>query len=189
MNAKKQELQEQRDAALPDCTCGGRLDGIDSFGRSSTAQCDQCSDCFLVVADGSGDPAVILLRTFNQRRGEGPARRRLDDRGKAERLIAALTVDGWPSPGEVVDFGIRSSLNYDALQSAIRLGVSSYELDRVQGDGKAISELIRAVTPDPLLHVEFETPYDARHELNGLSRSEQVRPAFARDSHEPEIER
>lgn len=215
MSIEKQHDQEQRDTSLPTCTCGGQLNNIDSFGRSSTAQCDSCNACYLVVAEGSGDPVVILLRKFrgelilpskfDERRGEGLDRRFLDNHTMADGLMVALAADGWPAHAQVVEFGIQSSLHYDALQEAARLGVSAYEFDRVLGDGKAITELVRAVTTDTQLHVEFETPYDRFYGFEGhvshdrnttlakLGRHRQVDEsldvACGSDHHEPELER
>lgn len=87
-------------------------------------------------------------------------KRPLHDLGMAERLANCLDLDVWPSPAIVLDFGIASRSHLGALRHAVRGGVTPYELDRVMGDGPAITRLVRAVPGQPYDEAVFHTVYD-----------------------------
>jgi len=87
-------------------------------------------------------------------------KRPLHDMGMAERLANCLDLDVWPSPAIVLDFGIASHRHFGALQHAVRNGITAYELDRVVGDGAALTRLIQAVPGQPYGEVVFQTVYD-----------------------------
>ena len=78
----------------------------------------------------------------------------------AERLVECLVSDEWPSPATVADFGIDSSAHYMALKHAVRTGITAYELDRVMGDGPAITQLVQGVPSQPCRFVRFRTLWD-----------------------------
>ena len=59
-----------------------------------------------------------------------------------------------------MDYGIDSKRHLGALQHAVRAGVTAYDLDRVMGDGPAITRLVRSVPYHPYADVEFQTAYD-----------------------------
>jgi hypothetical protein len=86
--------------------------------------------------------------------------RPLGDLYMATRLHEDLLRDSWPSPATVVDFGIASERHLGALRYAARAGVTAYDLDRVMGNGPAITRLVRSVPGQPLNDVEFHTAYD-----------------------------
>lgn len=104
---------------------------------------------------------VIHLADFHVKRGDAAGQRPLDDRSMAQRLVECLVDDVWPSPATIVDFGIDSPQHLGALQHAVRSGCTAYDLDRVMGDGPAITRLVRGFAQQPYGHVEFATLYDA----------------------------
>ena len=73
----------------------------------------------------------------------------------------SLALDELPSPAAVVDYGIDSLDHLGALQHAIATGVTVYDLDRVMGDGPAITRLVRNVPDQPYPDISFSTAYDA----------------------------
>jgi hypothetical protein len=143
----------------PFCLCGGRLTEFDRCGESSTARCDSCHACSLII-QGSGLSACIPLRDFHRKRGDGNSQRPFHDLGMAERLVACLRADEWPSQATVLDFGIRDERHLGALQHAVRSGITAYDLDRVIGDGRAITCLVYAVPGQPFADIQFQTAYD-----------------------------
>lgn len=140
-------------------TCGDEVRKVDSSGCSSTFQCVMCGYCSLVIALPTLN-VVIRLSDFHLKRGDTQYQRPLNDFGMAKQLVESLCLDCWPSPATIVDFGINSSSHLGALQCAVLAGCTAYDLDRVMGDGPAITQLVRAV-PDQLYpFVEFRTVYD-----------------------------
>ena len=177
------EITSQLRPVETTCSCGGELHEIDRSGPSATACCEACQEFFLLLAVNDPPKRVpIQLRQFDQRRGDGPGRRPLDDLGMAKRLKQDLFLDLWPSLATTTDFGIRDTEHYAALKEAVFRGVTAYELDRVLGDGQAITQLVRATAGDSYPHVEFETSYDLFYELDAQVEQE-------RGDLDPEIER
>lgn len=141
------------------CDCSGRLRQLDAGEFSETLHCPECDCCFLNIFH----PRFrqwIPLRDFHLKRGEGPTRRPLDDLRMADRMVVYLAMDVWPTPAMVVDFGIDTPHHLGALQYAVRGGVTAYELDRVMGDGDAITRLVRCIPHQPYANVQFRTAYD-----------------------------
>ena len=132
---------------------------IDAYGSSSTIQC-LCCDGYSLVVDLPNLHACIYLSDFGLKRGNAPHQRPLDDFRMAQQLVKCLVSDCWPSPATIVDFGIDSSSHLGALQAVVHAGCTAYDLDRVMGDGPAITQLIRAVPDQPYPFVEFRTVYD-----------------------------
>lgn len=144
----------------PDCCgCGGTLEEKDRGLLSTTFACAKCGTCTLAIAHRRFQ-VWIPLRDFHLKRGNGPMKRSIQDLAMATRLAHYLNLDQWPTPAVVMDFGIASSCHFGALQHAVRSGIGPYELDRVMGDGAAITRLIRAIPGQPYDKVEFQTPYD-----------------------------
>ena len=141
------------------CKCGGPIALVDSYGNSFTVRCKACAHCSLVVAR-SDAIQMIRLADFHLKRGDAPDQRPLDDLAMASRLVRCLVHDEWPTFATITDYGIESASHLGALQYAVRSGCSAYDLDRVTGDGPAITELVRAVPVQPYLGIEFQTPYD-----------------------------
>ena len=141
------------------CTCGGGLWVLDTDGFSTTAACHRCKCCWLLIQHPHFAVSVALS-DFHLKRGDGPNRRPLGDLTMATRLVANLLHDAWPSPATVVDYGIDSDRHLGALQYAVCAGVTVYDLDRVMGDGSAITRLVRSVPGQPCADVEFRTAYD-----------------------------
>jgi hypothetical protein len=76
-----------------------------------------------------------------------------------ENVFLSLILDVWPNMAGIVDFGLQSDRHYGALQYAVRNdGVTREELDRVVGDGEAITTLIRP--GNPYWGVTFQTAWD-----------------------------
>jgi hypothetical protein len=140
-------------------TQDGNFRQVDAYGCSSTVKCLCCSGYSLVVALPTLH-ARIHLSDFGLKRGNAPHQRPLDDFRMAEQLVKCLVFDRWPSPATIVDFGIDSSSHLGALQAVVHAGCTAYDLDRVMGDGPAITQLIRAVPDQPYPFVEFRTVYD-----------------------------
>ena len=142
------------------CSCGGELQRVDASGHSQTTLCKKCRYCSLIVHHPNFE-LCILLADFHLKRGDLDGQRPLGDLGMATHLVDCLTHDVWPSPATIVDFGIDTPRHLGALQHAVGAGITAYDLDRVMGDGLALTPLIRSVPDQPYGNVEFETPYDA----------------------------
>ena len=141
------------------CDCGEEIDVLDSAGYSATMCCPHCCRDVLCIRHPDFR-ATIPLRDFSRKRGAGPQQRPLADLSMAEALVDSLMLDEWPSPAAVVDFGIDSTEHLGALQYAVRAGVTAYDLDRVMGDGAAITRLVRSVPDQPYHETTFVTAYD-----------------------------
>ena len=144
------------------CTaeCEAPMTVLDASGTSETLQCVACHRCYLVTNGASGQVS-IALRDFHLRRGDGDEQRPLSDLAMAEQLVQDLRADRWPSSATVIDFGIGSPVHLGALQHAVACGVTAYELDRVLGDGAAITALVQSVLQQPYPEVTFDTAYDS----------------------------
>ena len=122
------------------CECEGTLTTLDSHGSSKTLQCDACRMCRLVVRHPNFG-MTIPLADFHLKRGDDADQRSYGDLAMATQLHSCLIDDVWPSSATIVDFGIESRSHLGALQHAIRAGCTAYDLDRVMGDGAAITRL------------------------------------------------
>lgn len=140
------------------CECGGSFRLLDQGGNSYTIQCGECNHCSLLISR-SNRLHVIRLADFHLKRGAN-GYRSMADLTMAENLVRCLLDDEMPTPAITVDFGISSSCHLGALQNAVRLGVTAYELDRVMGDGPAITQLVNSVPAQPYGLLEFETEWD-----------------------------
>jgi hypothetical protein len=141
------------------CDCGEEIDVLDASGYSATMCCPHCCRDALRIHHPDFQ-ATISLRDFSRKRGDQPHQRPLDNLSMAEGLVDALILDAWPSPATVLDFGIDSAEHLGALQHAVRSGITAYDLDRVVGDGQAITRLVRSVPHQPYHEVTFVTAYD-----------------------------
>lgn len=139
--------------------CGDGVKQVDSFADSQTVRCIQCGRCALIKSSLI-IRTVIPLVDFHLKRGSGFKKRPLDDLSMAEGLVECLRNDCWPSMATVSDFGIDTFSHLGALQSAHWAGCNVYDLDRVLGDGRAITQLIRAVPEQRYPDVEFFTTWD-----------------------------
>ena len=142
------------------CSCGGEFQPMDASGHSFTAVCETCQRGSLII-EHPNFGLVIPLADFHLKRGDEGDQRPLRDLGMATRLVECLVYDQWPSSATIVDFGIESRSHLGALQHAVRAGITAYDLDRVLGDGPAITALVRGVPGQPYRYIEFETAYDA----------------------------
>jgi len=142
-----------------DCTCGGALVVLNRCGASSTAACQRCQCCWLLI-DHPNWTARIALADFHLKRGEASDQRPLTDLTMAIGLVESLIDDALPSPATIVDYGIDSRRHLRALRYVVREGVTAYDLDRVIGDGPAITRLVRSVPGQPEAGVDFRTVYD-----------------------------
>ena len=139
--------------------CKGRVKVLDSFADSRTVRCEACLQCALIKSSPL-IRTVIPLRSFHLTRGVGSMLRPLHDMVLAEELVECLKHDRWPSKATTVDFGIATPSHLGALQSAYWGGCNVYDLDRVLGDGKAITQLVQAVREQRYRDVRFFTVYD-----------------------------
>ena len=140
------------------CECGCELEVIDSFESSSTTRCQTCGLYSLFIRHPRFQQ-LILLTDFHLKRGHGPNQRPLTNLSMATQLVECLVRDAWPSYATVVDFGIDRSSHLGALQFAVRNGVTAYDLDRVMGDGPAITQLVRSIPGQPYGAIKFKTAY------------------------------
>lgn len=148
----------------PNCQCGGVMDIIDCSESSVTAICQKCRHASLVV-NHSEFSACIPLCDFHLKRGDRPGDRPLDDVKMARDLYGDLLRNQWPSPVVTLEYGIDDSSHFKALQFAIRAGVTPYDLDRVEEDGPAITQLVRSVPGQPFEFVVFRTIWDGAFNL------------------------
>ena len=141
------------------CPCGRALELVDASRYSRTTACPACRRCMLIVAHPDFELSISLA-DFHLRRGDFPGRRPLTDLAVATRLVDCLARDEWLSPAASVDFGVDTPEHHGALRHAVRAGIGAYELDRVLGDGPAITQLVRGIPGQPFKCVEFRTAYD-----------------------------
>lgn len=141
------------------CRCGGSYDVIDSYRSSSTISCRECGHASLVITQPNVAMTIHLV-DFHVKRGPKPDQRPIDDLKMAKDLWLQLTFDTWPSPAACVDFGIQTAEHYLALRHVVLEGISAYELDRVMGDGRAITSLVRGILKQLCPGIIFRTPYD-----------------------------
>lgn len=141
------------------CLCGEEIVVLDCQGHSTTLCCPRCLNGVLVINHPDYRVSVVL-EDFCRKRGDSPPQRPLVDHSLAEGLFDSLVLDMWPSPAAVVDFGIDSADHLGALQHAVAVGVTAYDLDRVLGDGRAITSLVRNVPGQPYPEIRFATAYD-----------------------------
>jgi len=160
--ARSEVIRENR---LPTyCQCDRESVVLDYHGISRTEQCRDCGYCSLVI-DRRPEPVLIRLCDFHRTRGDDYDQRPFHELRMAEQLVNCLTHDVWPSSAAVVDFGIATDRHRDALQHAVRTGFSAYDLDRVTGEGPAITQLVRAAPGQQYADLEFRTAYDDLHTL------------------------
>jgi len=139
--------------------CGRQVEPLDSFADSRTVRCPRCLRCALIKSSPL-IRTVIPLKDFHLKRGVGCTLRPFDEMEMAEELVECLKHDRWPSIATVVDFGIDTPSHLGALQSAYWGGCNVYDLDRVLGDGNAITQLVQAVPEQRYPDVRFVTVYD-----------------------------
>ena len=140
------------------CICGGTYEVLDAYGHSWTGVCRSCNHASLVI-EHSRFELNVRLADFHLKRGDGGEQRPLDDLTMAHRLVECLHDERWPSPATRVDFGIHDTSHFRALQYAVTSGVNAYDLDRVMGDGPAITSLLRGIPGQPEMGTEFRTAY------------------------------
>ncbi len=147
------------------CRCGCSLEILDGRGWSVTVRCRECSRCSLVIASPTVR-LIVALSNFHCRCGDGSDEQSLIVRPLATRLLDSLILDQWPSGATTVDWGIDSASHLGALQHAVLCGITAYDLDRVLGDGPAITALTRGVPRQPYREIVFVTAYDGlfRHQ-------------------------
>lgn len=141
------------------CRCGAPVRIIDMYGSSATVFCDRCKRYSLALQTEAGR-RVVHLSHFHTKRGEHPEQRPLHDMEMARGLFDCLVRDVWPSPETIVDFGIDTDRHLGALQQLVRWGFTSYDLDRVLGDGPAITRLVQCMPEQLYGEVVFRTAYD-----------------------------
>ena len=141
------------------CECGGAFSILDSYESSETVQCKSCQRCQLLIRRAQFE-LTIPLADFHLKRGNVEWQRPIEDLSMATQLHDCLTQDMWPNSATIVDFGIESRSHLGALQHAVRSGCTAYDLDRVMGDGAAITQLACGIPGQPYVHIVFKTVYD-----------------------------
>ncbi len=130
-----------------------------------TLRCTDCDECYLVIKWDRRPAGVIHLRDFLKRRGDGPGHRPLNEMSMAKNLSRAMLKQHERiSPATLLDFGIRTKEQFTALMRAVHISANSFMLDRVLGDGKAITALVRYISKGEIT-TEFVTPWDALYEM------------------------
>ena len=141
------------------CACGEKLKVIDAASNSTTMCCHRCR-CGMLCINHPDVQVTIPLSGFLLRRGDSAHQIPIDDLSMGQALFDSLVLDVRPHPDAVMEYGIASADHLGALQHAIAVGVTAYDLDRVMGDGPAITRLVRSVPDQPYHAVEFETIFD-----------------------------
>jgi hypothetical protein len=136
------------------CLCGEEVVKLDDSRHSSTMCCPRCRHGVLVINHPDFRVTIVLV-DFCRKRGDGPQQRPLDDLQIADSLVDSLVMEQWPSAAVVLSFGIESPQHYDALAHAVCIGISAYDLDRVQGDGRALTCLTRSLPGQPHPNIKF----------------------------------
>ena len=77
----------------------------------------------------------------------------------AKSLIQRLERYVAPTPAMEIDYGIDTYTHFVALRFAVQAGLTAYDLDRVAGDGPAITCLVRSVPHQPYF-IKYETIWD-----------------------------
>lgn len=142
-----------------DCKCDGSTEMIDAYNHSQTLRCVQCGRARLVIRHREFE-MTIPLRDFHLKRGPGLDQRPVSDLTMATNLWHRLVLGEQPSRAQHVDFGIDSSEHVKALHHATVCGILPYELDRVIGDGPAITALVNGIPQTPCPGICFVTDYD-----------------------------
>jgi hypothetical protein len=98
-----------------------------------------------------------------------------------------LLADEWPTDAGVKDFGLESTEHYGALQYELRSGsVSLQQLDRVLGNGPAITALIRK--GNPYGGVTFRTMWDdIAVDITNWPEVDEIRDQLGRVSATPAV--
>lgn len=144
------------------CQCGGSLDVIDASGYSTTARCRVCLHCSLII-EHPRFKACIRLDDFHSQRGNRPYQRPIDDLSLATEVVQCLN-DALPLTfAAICEFGVTTGPHYNALAYAVDVGVTAYDLDRVRGDGPAITQLVLIALNQPYSNLEFDTIYDGEN--------------------------
>jgi hypothetical protein len=132
---------------------------IDIYGTSATLFCTKCEHFTLGFGLGDVRHGIFLSR-FHVHRGDGPGLRPLHDLEAAATLVQCLLDGVQPTTAATADFGIGSADHLGALRHAVRCGCTAYDLDRVIGDGRAITELVNGAPGQPFGCVEYVTRHD-----------------------------
>lgn len=130
---------------------------IDGKGWSCTYACDNCSRGLLAITSPKMT-LLIPLVIFAYRTDVGPR----EQSDIPDDLVSAVIANHWPSLNTVCQFAIKSERHLHSLQHAVLAGVTSYDLNRVMGDGPAITALIRGIPGQPYPETVFSTYYDIR---------------------------
>lgn len=141
------------------CRCHGPLEVIDVSGYSTTARCRACCYCSLLIEH----PRIVTrihLDAFHLKRGNGQFQRPLDDLSMATELVRRLKQALPLTLVANYDFGAATEAHVSALALAVDAGVTAYDLDRVLGDGPAITQLVLTALNQPDSSLTFVTAYD-----------------------------
>jgi hypothetical protein len=76
-------------------------------------------------------------------------------------LIESVMLDVWPRNAAIVDFGLDSQKHYESLYYPIReLEIMPLALDKANGHGQKLTEMVRQSPSNPHKDVEFRTSWD-----------------------------
>ena len=130
------------------CRCGAPQRIVDIFGSSATLFCTKCEHFSLGITREESRHGIFLVN-FHVKRGDGPDQRPLHDLEMATQLVACLFDDVRPSEAIIAEYGIDTARHMYALRHAVRCGCTAYDLDRVMGDGRAITHLVDCAAGQP----------------------------------------
>jgi hypothetical protein len=90
-----------------------------------------------------------------------------------EHLWFCLMFDSWPdSPAVLIDFGIASADHFGALQYAAHDDfISIDQLDKLLGNGPALTPAIDENDGNPYKGIIFKTPYDVYEQIVSNDKS------------------
>lgn len=148
------------------CDCGGTLESIGVCKTSKIDHCVECHDCTLEVATEFMRVSVPLALYFKARVDVKNETSFNQVMSAPKQLFHNLVMDTMPDELIGMLFGIESEKHLGTLQQLLRAGITEVELDRVMGDGHAITALAKALPHNPYGDVEFRTPFDEfRHQM------------------------
>lgn len=157
------------------CDC---VDSIEKLGKCDTScveHCTECHKCQLVVTTEFIRTKIDLAHFYDGRVKPTEVKPLLDTviHRLATEMMKALVLDMFPDKFGEILYNADSPEKLGTLQAMVRAGITAVELDRVMGDGKALTALAEALPHQPYGPQTFRTEFDVEKER--LDRIQQRR--------------
>jgi hypothetical protein len=123
-----------------------------------------CDDCYIAEdlkrrKTWQGDESQPVYDYAMTEGGTMSQQPKTQVRELTQHVYHSLLLDEWPRNAGIIDFGLKSTEHYGALQYAVKCeGVTPEQLDAALGKGAAIQALISKT--NPYRNVVFKTDYD-----------------------------